>query len=91
MMISVIYINNLEYRDYILCLDFVRYFIIFQLFILIIYVVKCFVEFNIGFFFGQKYNLFFFYIDLGRIVELCLKVGFFCDCYYGSFMDDYIK
>lgn len=91
MMISVIYTNNLEYRDYTLCLDSVRHFIIFQSFTLIIHVAKCLVEFNTGFFSGQKYNLVFFYIDLGRTVELCSKVGLFCDCYYGSSMDDHTK
>lgn len=59
MMISVIYTNNLEYRDYTLCLDSVRHFIIFQSFTLIIHVAKCLVEFNTVFFSGQKYNLFF--------------------------------
>lgn len=91
MMISVIYTNNLEYRDYTLCLDSVRHFIIFQSFTLIIHVAKCLVEFNTVFFLVRNIIWFFFYIDLGRTVELCSKVGLFCDCYYGSSMDDHTK
>lgn len=59
MMISVIYTNNLEYRDYTLCLDSARHFIIFQSFTLIIHVANCLVEFNTVFFLVRNIICFF--------------------------------
>lgn len=77
MMISVIYTNNLEYRDYTLCLDSVRHFIIFQSFTLIIHVAKCLVEFNTVFFLVRNIICFFFTLIQAEQLSYAQKWDFF--------------